>query len=144
MCSRPRSAPAPRPDVFWIPGTDVGDFAKRGLILNLADLAAGTEGFSVDDFYAGPMKALTHNPETSAEGADSGALWGLPRDVSTFVLYLNNDLLAEAGADDPVELAKNGEWTGRTSWKSPRRCARWAVTSTATAPTPGGAPTARG
>ena len=99
------------PDVFWIPGTDVGDFAKRGLILNMADLAAGTEGFSVDDFYAGPMKALTHNPETSAEGADSGALWGLPRDVSTFVLYLNNDLLAEAGADDPRELAKNGEWT---------------------------------
>ena len=99
------------PDVFWIPGTDVGDFAKRGLILNLADLAAGSEGFSVDDFYAGPMKALTHNPDTAAEGADSGALWGLPRDVSTFALYLNNDLLAEAGADDPRELAKNGEWT---------------------------------
>lgn len=99
------------PDVFWIPGTDVGDFATRGLILNLAELAAATEGFSVDDFYAGPMNALTHNPETSAEGADSGALWGLPRDVSTFVLYLNNDLLAEAGADDPRELAKNGEWT---------------------------------
>ena len=99
------------PDVFWIPGTDVGDFAQRGLILNLADQAGKTEGFSVDDFYAGPMKALTHNPETSAEGADSGALWGLPRDVSTFVLYLNNDLLAEAGADDPRELAKNGEWT---------------------------------
>lgn len=99
------------PDVFWIPGTDIGDFAKRGLILNLADLAANTEGFSVDDFYAGPMKALTHNPDTSAEGADSGALWGLPRDVSTFVLYLNNDLLAEAGVDDPRELAANGEWT---------------------------------
>jgi len=99
------------PDVFWIPGTDVGDFAKRGLILNMADMAGATEGFSVDDFYAGPMKALTHNPETAAEGGDSGALWGLPRDVSTFVLYLNNDLLAEAGVDDPRELAANGEWT---------------------------------
>jgi multiple sugar transport system substrate-binding protein len=99
------------PDVFWIPGTDVADFAKRGLILNLADLAATSEGFSVDDFYAGPMKFLTHNPETAAEGADSGALWGLPRDVSTFALYLNNDLLAEAGVEDPRELAANGEWT---------------------------------
>jgi multiple sugar transport system substrate-binding protein len=98
------------PDVFWIPGTDVGDFAMRGLILNLADLAGGTEGFSVDDFYAGPMQALTYNPETVAQGADSGALWGLPRDVSTFVLYLNNDLLAEAGVDDPRELAANGQW----------------------------------
>ena len=34
------------PDVFWIPGTDVADFATRGLILNMADLAAGTEGFT--------------------------------------------------------------------------------------------------
>ncbi len=98
------------PDVFWIPGTDVGDFAKRGLILNMADLAGMTEGFSIDDFYAGPMGALTFNPESSASGADSGALWGLPRDVSTFVLYLNKDLLAEAGAEDPVELAQNGAW----------------------------------
>ncbi len=94
------------PDVFWIPGTDVGDFAKRGLILNFADLGNATEGFSADDFYAGPMGFLTYNPETGA----SDALWGLPRDVSTFVLYLNKDLLAEAGAADPIELAAQGEW----------------------------------
>jgi multiple sugar transport system substrate-binding protein len=37
-------------------------------------------------------------------------LWGLPRDVSTFALYLNLDLIAEAGADDPRQLAANGEW----------------------------------
>ena len=99
------------PDVFWIPGTDVADFATRGLILNAADLAASTDGFSVDDFYAGPMFHLTYNPETGAAGADSGAVWGLPRDVSTFALYLNMDLINEAGAPDPRELAANGEWT---------------------------------
>jgi multiple sugar transport system substrate-binding protein len=38
-------------------------------------------------------------------------MWGLPRDVSTFALYLNLDLIAEAGAEDPRELAKNGQWT---------------------------------
>ncbi len=42
------------------------------------------------------------------------ALWGLPRDVSTFALYLNLDLIAEAGAADPRELAANGEWTWDT------------------------------
>ena len=99
------------PDVFWIPGTDVADFATRGLILNAANLAASTDGFSVDDFYAGPMFHLTYNPETGAAGADSGAVWGLPRDVSTFALYLNMDLINEAGAPDPRELAANGEWT---------------------------------
>ena len=73
------------PDVFWIPGTDVADFATRGLIRNNADLA---KGFDVNAFYPGPMYHLTYNPETDKTGADSGALWGLPRDVSTFALYL--------------------------------------------------------
>jgi len=99
------------PDVFWIPGTDVADFATRGLILNFYDTAKATTGFNEADFYPGPMYHLTFNPETDKTGADSGALWGLPRDVSTFVLYLNLDLIAEAGADDPRELAKNGNWT---------------------------------
>jgi multiple sugar transport system substrate-binding protein len=94
------------PDVFWIPGTDVADFASRGLILNAADLAEATADYSVDNFYPGPMSFLTYNPETG----ENNALWGLPRDVSTFVLYLNLDLLAEAGVDDPRELAANGEW----------------------------------
>lgn len=98
------------PDVFWIPGTDIADFAKRGLILNIADLAAETEGFDVNAFYPGPMYHLTYNPETGESGANSGALWGLPRDVSTFVLYLNLDLINEAGAPDPRELAAQGKW----------------------------------
>lgn len=95
------------PDVFWIPGTDVADFATRGLILNMRDLADATSGYSDDDFYPGPMFHLTFNPETGNTGE---ALWGLPRDVSTFALYLNLDLLAESGAPDPRELAANGEW----------------------------------
>jgi len=102
------------PDVFWIPGTDVADFATRGLILNMADLATATEDFNVDDFYPGPMYHMTYNPETDTFGADSGAFWGLPRDVSTFALYLNLDLLAEAGLTgdlDPRTMAENGTWT---------------------------------
>jgi len=99
------------PDVFWIPGTDVADFATRGLLYNMNDLAVATDGFSVDDFYPGPMYHMTYNPETAATGAGSGYLWGLPRDVSTFVLYLNLDLIAEAGAADPRQLAAEGNWT---------------------------------
>jgi multiple sugar transport system substrate-binding protein len=98
------------PDVFWIPGTDVADFATRGLIYNAAELASATEGYTAADFYEGPMFHMTYNPETGASGDGSGAVWGLPRDVSTFALYLNLDLIAEAGAADPRELAANGEW----------------------------------
>jgi multiple sugar transport system substrate-binding protein len=97
------------PDVFWIPGTDTADFATRGLTLNLYDMAV-KDGFDPAAFYPGPMYHLTYNPANGQSGKDSGALWGLPRDVSTFVLYLNLDLLDEAGAPDPRELAKEGKW----------------------------------
>lgn len=95
------------PDVFWIPGTDIADFATRGLILNLRELADADAGYNDADFYPGPMFHLTYNPETGKTGE---ALWGLPRDVSTFALYLNLDLLEQAGAPDPRELAAAGEW----------------------------------
>ncbi len=98
------------PDVFWIPGTDIADFANRGLILNLNDVAQNDADFDVNNFYPGPMYHLTYNPDTDQTGANSGVLWGLPRDVSTFALYLNLDLIAEAGADDPRELAVAGNW----------------------------------
>ncbi len=94
------------PDVFWIPGTDIARFQSEGLILDLGPLAAA-DGFDTDAFYPEPMFHLTYDPETGAPG---DKLWGLPRDVSTFALYLNNDLIAEAGADDPRALAAAGEW----------------------------------
>ncbi|MFO7547767.1 MAG: sugar ABC transporter substrate-binding protein [Acidimicrobiia bacterium] len=95
------------PDVFWIPGTDVADFATKGVILDLRSLADAT-GHQDSDFYEGPMFHLAYNPETGNSG---DVLWGLPRDVSTFALYLNLDLIAEAGVPDPRELSAAGEWT---------------------------------
>jgi multiple sugar transport system substrate-binding protein len=100
------------PDVFWIPGTDIADFATRGLILDLREQADGSDAYAGDDAYAeGPMELLTYDPDTQSSG---GSLWGLPRDVSTFAFYLNTDLIAEAGAPDPRELAEDGEWNWDT------------------------------
>ncbi len=100
------------PDVFWIPGTDIADFANRGLILDVRDLAEASELYAGDDAYApGPMELLTYDPETQTSGP---SLWGLPRDVSTFAFYLNNDLIAEAGAPDPRELDEAGDWNWDT------------------------------
>lgn len=100
------------PDVFWIPGTDIADFANRGLIMDLRDVAEGSDAYAGDDaYYDGPMELLTYDPETDSAGS---ALWGLPRDVSTFGLYLNLDLIAEAGAPDPRELEEAGDWNWDT------------------------------
>jgi multiple sugar transport system substrate-binding protein len=98
------------PDVFWIPGTDIARFQSEGLILDLAPLAA-EDGFDTSEFYPEPMYHLTFDPEAGAPG---DRLWGLPRDVSTFAMYINNDLIAEAGADDPRALAEAGEWNWET------------------------------
>jgi multiple sugar transport system substrate-binding protein len=97
------------PDVFWIPGADIATFAQAGVILNLREYADADSGYADADFYPGPMEQMTTDPATGQADA-SGYLWGLPRDVSTFALYLNNDLIAEAGAPDPRELAAAGEW----------------------------------
>lgn len=100
------------PDVFWLPGTDIADFATRGLILDLRDLAESSEDYAGDEAYhQGPMEFLTYDPETNEAGQ---TLWGLPRDVSTFALYLNLDLIEEAGAEDPRELAAAGNWNWDT------------------------------
>jgi multiple sugar transport system substrate-binding protein len=105
------------PDVFWIPGTDIADFATRGLILDVRDLAEASADYAGDDAYApGPMELLTYDPETQTSGP---SLWGLPRDVSTFAFYLNLDLIEEAGAPDPRELDAAGEW----DWDSFREVA---------------------
>ncbi len=95
------------PDVFWIPGADIAEFASKGVILNLREFADATDHDDAD-FYPGPMAQLTTDPATGEPSGDF--LWGLPRDVSTFALYLNMDLINEAGAPDPRELAANGEW----------------------------------
>ena len=94
------------PDVFWVPGTDVADFASRGVILDLREYADAS-GHSDADFYPGPMGHLTTDLETGQPG---NALWGLPRDVSTFGLYVNLDLIAEAGVANPLDLEAAGEW----------------------------------
>jgi multiple sugar transport system substrate-binding protein len=95
------------PDVFWIPGADIAEFASKGVILDLRPFADADADHDDADFYPGPMGELSTDPATAAPG---GPLWGLPRDVSAFALYLNNDLILEAGAPNPIELAAAGEW----------------------------------
>jgi multiple sugar transport system substrate-binding protein len=95
------------PDVFWIPGADIAEFASKDVILDVRQYADGDAGHSDEDYYSGPMGELTTDPATAQSG---GPLWGLPRDVSAFALYLNLDLIAEAGTDDPRELADAGNW----------------------------------
>lgn len=99
------------PDVFWIPGADLANFASRGVLLNLVDLAAADEAFDSAAFYPQQIAELTYNPETDS---NEGALWGLPRDASAMALFFNKDLFDEAGVDYPADQLAAGTWNWET------------------------------
>lgn len=99
------------PDVFWIPGADLANFASRGVILNLSELASMDADFDAAVFYPQQIEQLTYNPETDT---NEGALWGLPRDASAMAIYYNKDLFDEAGLEYPSAQLENGEWNWDT------------------------------
>jgi multiple sugar transport system substrate-binding protein len=88
------------PDVVWIPGASTADYANLGVIADLMPYVNADPEFKISDYYDAPMNELQNN----------GKLWGLPRDISTLVIYYNKDLFEKYGVDDPAELAAKGEW----------------------------------
>jgi len=88
------------PDIVWIPGASTADYATKNVLLDLMPLATADTSFKLTDYYDAPMKELE----------EGGHLWGLPRDISTEVIYYNKDLFAAKGVDDPAELAAQGKW----------------------------------
>jgi multiple sugar transport system substrate-binding protein len=92
------------PDVVWIAGANTADYAPKGVLLDLMPLAKADASFKLTDYYDAPMKELEHG----------GNLWGLPRDISTLVMYYNKDLFKAKGLKDPADEAKAGNWTWDT------------------------------
>jgi multiple sugar transport system substrate-binding protein len=88
------------PDVFWIPGASTADYANLGLIADLKPLADADSSFKLSDYWEAPIKELENG----------GHLWGIPRDISTLVMYYNKDLFKKYNVDDPADLAAKGQW----------------------------------
>ncbi len=97
------------PDIAWIGGADSGNFTPKGVVLDLKPIADADKSFNLSDYYDVPIKELTQG----------GHLWGLPRDISTLVIYYNKDLFKAKGLDDPADLAAKGQWT----WDAFRKAA---------------------
>jgi multiple sugar transport system substrate-binding protein len=88
------------PDIFWIGGANLADFVNTGQILDLKPLIDKDSSFKIGDFYDNVIGAVTHE----------GKIYGLPRDISTMVIYYNEDLFKAAGLQTPKELAAAGKW----------------------------------
>ena len=92
------------PDIFWVGGANTADYASKGVLLDLMPLVKADPTFKLSDFYDAPLKELQQD----------GKLWGLPRDISTLVMYYNKDLFKAKGLKDPADEAKAGNWTWDT------------------------------
>lgn len=92
------------PDIFWIGGVELADFVATGQILDLQPLVAADSSFDIGVFYPNVIEQLTRD----------GKLYGLPRDISTMVVYYNEDMFKAAGLQTPKELAAAGNWNWDT------------------------------
>jgi len=92
------------PDIFWIGGVELADFVATGQILDLQPLVTKDSSFDLGVFYPNVIEQLTRD----------GKLYGLPRDISTMVVYYNEDMFKAAGLQTPKELAAAGNWNWET------------------------------
>ncbi|BDZ49564.1 sugar ABC transporter substrate-binding lipoprotein UspC [Frondihabitans sucicola] len=92
------------PDVFWVNTPWLGDWAKGGL---LTDIAPRAKKANIDFGQYIPTLVDLHR--------DGSKLWGLPKDWDTIAIYYNKQHLAKAGfRTPPTDLAWNPEDGG--SW----------------------------
>ncbi|HEX7009710.1 MAG TPA: extracellular solute-binding protein [Phycisphaeraceae bacterium] len=91
------------PDLFYMPSDSLPEFASMNLLMNLSPLieqeqAAGQAQW-LSDFY--PMLLDVFRYDGRAVGR--GSLYGLPKDFTTMVMYVNLDLFERAGVPVPYE-----------------------------------------
>lgn len=90
------------PDLAWVLENAAPDFVGSGAMVPLEETLAGTEGYELDD--------LNDNATALWRDAD-GALVAYPFSTSPFVMFANNDLLADAGLPSAAEMQDAGSWT---------------------------------
>lgn len=89
------------PDLAWILENSAPDFVTSGALAPLTDTLSGTEGYEYDDLIPAATELWTHD----------GELYAYPFSTSPFGVFVNDDLLAEAGQPAAAELVASGEWT---------------------------------
>ncbi len=93
------------PDLFYLPPDLLPEMASLKLIRPIDDFieqerAAGTAGF-FDDYFPVLLDAYRYDVETGVTG--KGSLYGLPKDFTTAVFYVNLDLFEAAGVPVPYD-----------------------------------------
>lgn len=89
------------PDLAWLFDTTATDFMAAGALFPLSDTFANTEGYDMADYP----------PATLTSWSSDGVQYLYPFSTSPFGIFVNNDMIREAGAKTPAEMIAAGEWT---------------------------------
>jgi multiple sugar transport system permease protein len=89
------------PDVFYLRPEMLREFASMKLIAPLDEYFATEPAAWKDDFFPIMLNAWRYNAATDRVGDPSATLWGLPKDFTTAVMYVNVDLFKKAGITVP-------------------------------------------
>lgn len=89
------------PDLAWIFESTAPDFVASGALAPLTDALRATEGYDYDDLLESPLALWQRD----------GELYAYPFSTSAFGVFVNNDLIDEAGQPRPSDLIAAEDWT---------------------------------
>jgi multiple sugar transport system substrate-binding protein len=89
------------PDLAWIFESSAPEFVASGALEPLSAPLSGTEGYEYEDL----------NDSALSLWQDEDELYAYPFSTSPFAMFVNNDLLAQAGQPSGAELVASGDWT---------------------------------
>jgi len=91
------------PDVFYMGFPEFVKFHAMGALLDLQPYIDNDSTFNEDDFFPGLLDAF--------KDVQTGHVYGVPKDWSTYVVYYNKEMFRKAGLPTPNELFGYGKWT---------------------------------
>jgi len=91
------------PDVFYMGFPEFVTYHQLGALLDLQPYVEATPDFNAIDFFPGTLDAFRDR--------ETGHLFGVPKDWSTYVVYYNVAMFEEAGIPTPNELFGYGQWS---------------------------------
>jgi multiple sugar transport system substrate-binding protein len=89
------------PDLAWIFENSAPDFVNSGALLPLAEILKSTSGYEADDI----------TPSALALWSRKGEIFAYPFSTSPFGVFVNNDLMQQAGQKSASELLSSSAWT---------------------------------
>jgi len=88
------------PDLAWVLERTAPDFVNSSVLLPLRETFENAEGYDLDDVTAKALELWSRD----------GEIYAYPFSTSPLGIFVNNDLVAAAGARTPAELIAAGEW----------------------------------